>query len=157
MRHLEVMPLSGIGRLRFGHGPADVRGYIGEEEVVEPWMAGDLRAALTFSGLIFFFDRYDRRGPTKDARLVEIQVHQRSGLRLFERPLESWTRDELIQELTEQRVAWSTCPEADILIDSMSLQISFNGDVAGFVAIWEPEMADVSSSDSDRPWWKVWG
>ncbi len=156
MKQLEMIPLTGLGRIRFGQTPAEIRKEMkAEAEVFEDWMGDNLNFALTYSGLLFGFDEFGRKGPSKTARLQEIHAFHRPGIRLFEKPLESWTRASLIDELTTQRLAWSSRPQLDVTIESIGVEVGFEDELACFVAIWEPSMVEQGVAVS-RPWWQVW-
>lgn len=63
---LDILPWTGLGPLRFGMKPNEVRRAFDEDQVYEDWMGGNLNDSLLYRGLILGFDKEDSRGPLKD-------------------------------------------------------------------------------------------
>ena len=90
---------TGIGPLRFGMTPAEVRTAFAEPEVYEDWMGGNLNDSVLFRGMIVSFDRCDAHGPLANARVTGFFVQGRRDLVLEGVPLHAWTRGELRSRL----------------------------------------------------------
>ena len=89
---MDIVPGVGVGPIRLGMTPADVRRALPEPEAGwEPWAGGNCNDSLLFRGLRLRFSRCDGRGPLPDAVLWGIQVHRsREDAALLGRPLAGW-------------------------------------------------------------------
>jgi hypothetical protein len=98
-RRLDIHPGEGIGPIRLGMRPAEVRAILQEPKVYEDWMGGNLNDALLFHGLRLHFSDCDARAPLPDSALNWIVIHQREDAYLFDRPVSEWTKDAVVSEL----------------------------------------------------------
>lgn len=104
---MEIRLGEGIGPIRHGMTPAEVRAAFPEPEVYEEWMGGNRNDALLFHGIIVLFTRCDAYGPLPDARVDEIQALDREDLTLDGVPLRQWTRTALRAWLDRRGLAWT--------------------------------------------------
>jgi hypothetical protein len=74
MDEFDLVPNERVGPAHFGLRPAQVTSVMGETELYEDWMGGNLNDSLLFRGLILGFDRCDANGPLPDGRLIEARV-----------------------------------------------------------------------------------
>jgi hypothetical protein len=125
---LELLPRNGIGELRFGMSPNQVREVINEPEVYEKWMGGNLNDSLLFHGAILGFDRCDSVGPLPDAKFVEAQLHGREDAAFAGRTLGEWTRDALVEHFKSQGVPFQSDPASGITAPGLGLWFAFGSD-----------------------------
>ncbi|MFH1465662.1 MAG: hypothetical protein ABIO70_14850 [Pseudomonadota bacterium] len=92
---MELLPDVGLGPVRLGMRPAEVRRLLGDEQTWEEWMGGNLNDALLYPGLRLHFDACGPSEPLPHGRLVWIVVHGRPDVTLIDRPITAWTRPEL--------------------------------------------------------------
>ena len=111
--------------------PAEVLARFPEEQIYEDWMGGNLNDALLFHGLIFLFDRCDSTGPLPDARMDEFIVHGRDDVRLWHRPVASWSRDSVMNYLLEKNLQFYALGGSPIQVITQSLTLNFteNGEL----------------------------
>ena len=64
----------GVGEVRFGMRPSQVKELLGETMTWEEWMSGNINDALYYPGIILFFDDHQSEGPTADSRLEQVAV-----------------------------------------------------------------------------------
>ena len=64
----------GIGAVRFGMRPSQVKELLGQTMTWEEWMNGNINDALYYPGIILFFDDHRAEGPTADSRLEQVAV-----------------------------------------------------------------------------------
>jgi hypothetical protein len=75
MRALRIIDEAvGVGEVRFGMRPSQVKEIMGEILTWERWMNGNVNDALYYPGIILFFDDHQSDGPTADSRLEQIAV-----------------------------------------------------------------------------------
>jgi hypothetical protein len=128
---MEIELGKGIGPIRFGMTPAEVRAAFPEREAYEDWMGGNLNDALPYPGMIVGFDGCDARGPLADARVCELIVQGRRDLTLDGVPLHAWTRDRL-----RARFALLDVPVEDDALGNLFVArrgVSFGFDAGGRV------------------------
>jgi hypothetical protein len=108
---LEIVPGTGLGPIRLGMRPADVRAVFPEATVYEDWMGGNLNGCLTYHGLLLKFDNCDTSGPLPEASLSEIEVHEREDVLLFGKSLAGWKDWSILQKLLMDRVHVERMPD----------------------------------------------
>ena len=125
MSRWEFFPFHGLGPLRFGMTPNDVRTALDEPELYEDWMGGNLNDSLLYRGLICGFDRYDAFGPLADAALTELLVfvpHRGEPL-LWGRPLVEWSATSVRTHAASLSIPLETGPTGSL--SSLALGIGW--------------------------------
>ena len=105
---LHLLPNEGIGNVRFGMNPAQVRSNFPEEETYEDWMGGNLNDALLFRGIIFLFDSEDSFGPLPDSKMTTFIVRGREDVYLGGSPIEWWTLEQTTELLEVKGINFRT-------------------------------------------------
>ncbi len=102
---MEMVPKVGLGELRFGMTPVEVRSIFPEQEMYEEWMGGNLNDSLLYHGLILSFDECDSFGPLSDSRLNDIIIQGRNDIQLWGVELREWTRTEFVAYLDRIQIS----------------------------------------------------
>src|SRR5207302_1197240 len=135
-KRLGIHPGKGIGPIRLGMGPAQVKAVFTEPGVYEDWMGGNLNDALLFHGLRLHFTECDSHAPLADSTLNWIVIHQREDAFLFDRPFGEWTKDAIVCELSARGYAPETPAYGDVEIPRQ-LGLSFDDDLRLiWVEVW---------------------
>ncbi|MEM6274948.1 MAG: hypothetical protein AAF735_06875 [Myxococcota bacterium] len=116
----------GLGPVRFGMSPAEVKRIHGTSGEVEEWMGGNRNDCLCYPGVLFGFDRCDSSGPTADGKLELVELYRHPDATLFGRPMGTWLRDELYVELKRQGLDPKRVPSGDIQVASMIFEAGFD-------------------------------
>jgi hypothetical protein len=64
----------GVGAVRFGMNPSQVKKLLGDTLVWEEWMGGNLNDAIYYQGIVLFFDDHESVGPRTHSRLEQVAV-----------------------------------------------------------------------------------
>lgn len=96
---MDIIPHVGIGPLRFGLKRDEVKAILGQDQVWETWMGGNLNDSLFYPGIILFFDEYASDGPLPNGKLVQIAVSSEHPSKLFGCELKRVTRDAVISKV----------------------------------------------------------
>jgi len=123
---LQIIPNIGIGPLRFGMRPDEVRRRFPEEETYEEWMGGNLNDSLLYRGLILGFDAHDTHGPLADSHFNEVRLNRREDARLWGRGLFAWTKASIRDHLENNSIAYESYENGDISVASLSVAMSFD-------------------------------
>ena len=123
---MDIIPHIGIGPLRFGLKPDEVKAILGSDQTWETWMDGNLNDSLFYPGIILFFDEYDSHGPLATGRLVQIEVNATYSCCLFGCELNSVTRELVVSKnAPEQRTRF---PPHYFRSEEMDMHFFFNSD-----------------------------
>ena len=133
--NLDILPWIGLGPLRFGMKPSEVRCAFKECHVYEEWMGGNLNDSLLYRGLILQFDKCDAYGPLEDSRFDGVKAKARKDIWLFGKRLASWTRNDLTSYVDEMKWIRQDGPEGDL--DIVDLAVGFGFDAEGHINIIE--------------------
>ena len=134
---MELVPKVGIGPLRFGMSPVEVRALLPEESTYEEWMGGNLNDSLLYHGLIIGFDECDSMGPLPDSRLNRICVFGREDAVIWGRGICDWTKEEATTHLDQSRISYRNLDSGDVSVQDLSLTLSFdNSNHLEYVEVW---------------------
>lgn len=127
MSPFEVLPAQGVGDARFGMTPAQVRAALGEPELYEEWMGGNLNDSLLFRGLICGFGGCDTHGPLADSLLreVRISVPHRSDAMLWGRPLAEWSASDFRRHAERAKLPFEAGPGGSVLSSAFGMECAF--------------------------------
>lgn len=141
---LQIIPKIGIGPLRFGMSPDEVRRRFPEKETYEEWMGGNLNDSLLYRGLILGFGASDSHGPPADSHFCEVILNRRQDATLWGKSLFTWTKTSIRDHLENNGIAYESHENGDILVGSLCTSMSF--DESGqlvYIEMW--------SSDAGNP------
>jgi len=138
-KQLIIQPLVGLGEIKFGMSPQEVAEIMNEDEVYEDWMGGNLNNSLFFHGLIFGFDKCDTYAPLKDSKLGEVFIHGREDVILFEKPLDSWSPQGLINYAAEKNLKLLQLKNGDFYFADLIIELSFDDDNKIFLNFFKPD------------------
>ena len=140
---MEVIPNNGLGPLRFGMSPEQVRSLLEEPETYEEWMGGNLNNSLLYKGLIIGFDACDAYGPLAHSKFCEASIHYRDDVVIMGKRLLDWSRSAVIDRLEEESLSYTLSPDTDIRVAELSLAFSFGDeDQLIFLEMWVPGKRD---------------
>jgi hypothetical protein len=138
-------PKKGIGVVRFGMAPGQVRQLLGKGETWEEWMGGNRNDSILYPGLIFMFDKCNANGPLPDGRLEAIDAHRHAKVTLFGTALAEWRRETLVEELEARGYEPENGPAGDISVHKLCMEAGFDGDgrleIVGIEDNWLPRRA----------------
>jgi hypothetical protein len=123
---MELIPNVGIGSLRFGMSPAEVRAVRPEEQTYEEWMGGNLNDSLLYHGLIIGFDECNSTGPLPDSRLTRICVLGREDAVIWGQAICDWTKETVTSHLDRSRIPCRMLDSGDVSVQALSLSLSFD-------------------------------
>jgi len=136
---MEIIPNIGLGHLRFGMSPTQVRALFEEPETYEEWMGGNLNDSLLYKGLIIEFDGHDAYGPLAHSKFCGVRINERVDAVIFGQRLLDWSRSALIDRLEHESVSYILEPSGDVSVAELSLAFSFSDiDQLIFVELWAP-------------------
>ena len=116
----------GLGNVQFGMSPTEVLANFSEEQTFEDWMGGNLNDAISFHRVIFLFDRCNSIGPLPDSSMDQFVVRNRSEIQLWGRPFGYWSRDLVVDYLSENEISFSASVALNIDVNSQSLSLTFD-------------------------------
>jgi hypothetical protein len=125
MTTLEIVPLQGLGPIRFGMSPVEVRASFKSNEVYEDWMGGNLNDSILYSGIIFSFDRCDSQGPLPGSKLIRIIIHDRHDVLLWGSSMNKWTKTKIQAYLSRSSLTF-TVTSGDIDVNDLCLGLGFD-------------------------------
>lgn len=128
MKRFELRPREGVGDLRFGMTPREIRERLPERELYEGWMGGNLNDSLLFHGAILGFDRCDSMRPLPDASLVDVHVRLREDASFADRSLSHWTRETLEAYFASEGVPLQHDRAGGITVLELGLWFTFGSD-----------------------------
>jgi hypothetical protein len=126
MKRLDIHLGVGVGTVHFGMYPRDVMVAIEEPQNGDDWLEGNLNSCLLYPDLKFEFDYCDSRGPTPSGRLDLIEVRPRNDVWLFDRPLGTWTKAEVLARLTAEGHFPQLHASGDVRVADPPVEISFD-------------------------------
>jgi hypothetical protein len=134
---MNIIPNLGIGPLRFGMSPAEVRSLMLEDEKYEDWMGGNRSDSLLYRGLILEFDKHDSLGPLADSRFIGVHVRGREDAVLWGKNIHNWNRFAIEEYLDRANISYSLLKNRDLSVVSLSLTLSFDTALQlEFVELW---------------------
>jgi len=125
---MEILPTHGLGPLRFGMRPDEVRSLMGEAETYEDWMGGNLNDSILYHGLILGFDKCDAYGPLPDSSFVDAWIRGRPDVVLWGKPLSDWTKEDVEAHLLQRKITYEATKLFGINIPSLALGMNFEPD-----------------------------
>ena len=120
---MELIPKVGLGQVRFGMRPSEVKTILGPGNHYELWMGGNLNDSLLYPGIIASFDKCDSRGPLNDSKLVEFRINRNANIQFLNKPVFEVTEQELLQTLErnnikiEKRNGYLVLPELNVELE----------------------------------------
>lgn len=97
MHDLDVIPGIGIGRARFGMVPAEVEAALDRPQDGSNWLEGNLNGWLLYPGFRLGFSGCSAARPHPSDRFFEMVARPDSAVRLFGRPLRTWTKADFLE------------------------------------------------------------
>ena len=131
---MEILPKIGLGPLRFGMTPSEVKALLGSHRTYEPWMGGNLNDSLLYPGLIIGFDKCDASGPLPNSKIVEFRLHGRTDVTFLNEPLFGRPLKELLQTLAQRNIRKD--PDSDTIPDLRMELVSDDQGNIDWVEFW---------------------
>jgi hypothetical protein len=100
---MEIIPKIGLGLLRFGMSPEQVRSLFEEPETYEEWMGGNLNDSLLYKGC-------DAYGPLAHSKFCEASIYKRDDAVIMGRSLLDWNRSSVIDRLENENLSYVLSP-----------------------------------------------
>jgi hypothetical protein len=143
---MEIVPLKGIGQIKFGMNPQSVRGLFNSNETYEGWMGGNCNDSIMYPGIKFVFNRFDAYGPLPRSDLWMIVVHGRTDISLWGLPINQWTKPKVQDYLQQESLSFSINPLGEIEIENLGLNLYFDKGESLNEILYE--------WIKEKPWWK---
>ncbi|MCP5101665.1 MAG: hypothetical protein GY943_39490 [Chloroflexi bacterium] len=131
---MEIIPRQGIGNIKFGMNPFEVKEIMGSQLIWEEWMGGNNNDALYYPGLVFVFDKNDGRGPVETAQLIEIWTNESADL-VFAGKKISETKKYQMEQILRSKDLSIVLREDEIYVNSCGLEMAFHKD-GRFDRLW---------------------
>lgn len=132
---MEINPLYGIGEVKFGMHPSEVKEIMGDKLTWEEWMGGNLNDAIYYPGIVFIFDKCDDRGPLEDASLIEIWTNKKNKELTFQGMSIYKLNKYQSEKFFKSRNLNYTVQESEIYVKDYNLEMAFEGD-GTFSRLW---------------------
>ena len=120
-----IDPPYGLGPIKIGATPDEVRAVFGSDLVWEDWMDGNMNNCLYYHGLVFHFDRCDSRAPLPSASLTAIEICRRDDCLFRDRRMTDWTVSAIREILTAEGIAFTSHLKHAIAVPQLKTEISF--------------------------------
>ncbi|MCB8925014.1 MAG: hypothetical protein H6652_05245 [Ardenticatenaceae bacterium] len=123
---MEIVPGEGLGPIKFGMSPSEVISIMGEKQVYESWMRGNLNDSLVYPGIVIIFDVYNSAGPLANSQVEEFEISESfievkfKGLSIFKE-----SKQAIENALTSHSIPYQI-NEPDISISAIGLALGFN-------------------------------
>ncbi|MEL4339744.1 hypothetical protein AAEH92_03360 [Shewanella xiamenensis] len=131
---MEIYPNKGIGNIKFGMNPQDVKEIMGSDLVYQEWMGGNLNDTLFYSDLIVGFNDCDGDEPLPNSRVVEFRANASERIKFNGVALAKLSRTELASMVVKGSKAVVDKNQVVIFQD---LGVSFGFNENGSVCILE--------------------
>lgn len=142
---MEIIPKVGIGPLRFGMGPDQVRALFFEKETYEKWMDGNLNDSILYRGLILGFDLCDAWGPLATSRFREIHLYRREDALLWGKYVLDWSKADALGYVESMGFTFRLSNCGDLTVLQSSLMLSFDEwDQVEHLQMWSEDLTKAS-------------
>jgi hypothetical protein len=121
-----IKPGTSIGSVQFDMNPEQVRVLMGEPEVHEEWMGGNLNDSLLYHGMVLGFDRCDHSGPLRDSRFVEARIFGREDAELWGKRFHDWNKEDVLNQLKRSQVSHDALQNGDVLVPALGVSLGFD-------------------------------
>lgn len=140
---MDIVPLVGLGPVKFGMDRRQVKAFLGEKLTWEPWMGGNRNEDLYYSGLVVSFDHFG---------VDEIQIRASLGATWMDRLVSEMTTSEVMDALSA--VGGNPKWHAVGMVDSDKLAITFEFNDDGSLS--QIMMSTTVEAQKSRHWWQFW-
>ncbi|HXQ35727.1 MAG TPA: hypothetical protein VN843_17055 [Anaerolineales bacterium] len=139
---MEITPNIGLGPLRFGMRPEQVRMLLEEPETYEDWMGGNLNDSLLYHGLVLGFNTNDTYGPLSNSKFCEARINGREDVVIWGKSLCDWRRASVVDYLEQESLPYQLPASGDVNVTALSLELSFGDhDELIVVEMWSPRIS----------------
>jgi hypothetical protein len=143
---MEIIPKIGIGPLRFGMTPGQVRALFPEQETYEDWMGGNLNDSILYRGLIIEFDLCDSWGPLARSKFRGVRLHRREDAILWGKYILDWCKSDAIDYLKSNGFAYHLANWGDLSVPQSSLVLSFDDlDRLEYLEMWSGDFVETDT------------
>lgn len=137
---MEIIPNVGLGPLRFGMTPAQIRALFPEQETYEDWMGGNLNDSILYRGLIIGFDLHDAHGPLAHSEFREVRLNRREDTVLWGKNILDWRRADVIDHLERNGIPFRISARGDVSVPQSSLVLAFDdADRLEYLELYSPK------------------
>ncbi|PWF64498.1 hypothetical protein CBX96_04955 [Shewanella sp. BC20] len=125
MSSMEIYPNKGIGNIKFGMNPQDVKEIMGSDLVYQEWMGGNLNDTLFYSDLIVGFNDCDGDEPLPNSRVVEFRANASERIKFNGVALAKLSRTELASMVVKGSKA-VVDKNQDVIFQDLGVSFGFN-------------------------------
>ncbi|MEJ6521546.1 hypothetical protein [Shewanella sp. BC20] len=122
---MEIYPNKGIGNIKFGMNPQDVKEIMGSDLVYQEWMGGNLNDTLFYSDLIVGFNDCDGDEPLPNSRVVEFRANASERIKFNGVALAKLSRTELASMVVKGSKA-VVDKNQDVIFQDLGVSFGFN-------------------------------
>jgi hypothetical protein len=122
----EISLANGLGPIKFGARPSEVKSAWGTEIYYEDWMGGNLENFLYFKGLLVGFRGEVEDHPSENCHVCMFQVKTVHQLSLWNQEITNATRQEIESLLNAKRQKFKVLPNGIVQCTEQELQFHFS-------------------------------
>lgn len=124
---MEINPHQGVGPVKFGMSPKQVKKVMGREPVYEDWMGGNLNDSLLYPGMIISFDECDAKGPLPHSKVVGFRLNSVESLVFHHIPLSKLNLN-LLKEMEVMSVTPTLDENRNLIFKELGLEFGLYDD-----------------------------
>ena len=123
----EVSLENGLGPIKFGFRPNQVKSMLGSELHYEEWMGGNLENFLFYKGLLIGFKGEIESSPSEDSFVCMFQVKTTHPLYIWGKEITRATKPEISKMLAQQNIKFAMLTNGNFESEDGKLQFNFDG------------------------------
>lgn len=122
----QILLDDGLGPIKFGFAPSEVKSICGSDLCYEDWMGGNLENCLYYKGVLVGFRGEVEDHPTENSHVCMFQVKTVHPLSLWGQEITSATKQEIESLLTSNKQKYKILPYGIVQCTDQELQFHFN-------------------------------
>ena len=122
----EININNGIGEIKFGMNPSQVKHILGEKLQYEEWMGGNLENFLFYEGILIGFEGEIDEHPTNNSFVCMFQIKNKLSPSIFGVNIENYSKIEIKELLNKQNLKNNEITSNIIQVTNKELQFTFN-------------------------------
>lgn len=122
----EISLANGLGPIKFGARPSEVKSAWGADICYEDWMGGNLENFLYFKGLLVGFRGEIKDHPTENCHVCMFRVKTVHPLSLWNQEITNATKQGIVSLLNAKKQEYKVLPNCIIRCIEEELQFRFS-------------------------------
>ena len=116
----------GIGAIKFGMKPSEVKSILGSSLYYEDWMGGNLENFLFYKGLMIGFSGECHETPTENSAVCLFQIKNQSPLVVFGEDVFNYTKDQIEALLASKNLTFKYLTTTVLRVNEIRIQFQFD-------------------------------